>query len=424
MKRTDAMTGEDVSIAGRHGDVTALTQRSEAYLHRLCMAISDRHVGSAGNREATAFFADTLASLGIRTESQVFDCIDWHSEGAHLTTGDHTFEAYVSPYSLGCHAHAPLVVVSSIEELETADAANKILLLRGNMAKEQLMPKNFPFYNPDEHKRIIGLLEATKPQALIAATARNPQAVGAVYPFPLIEDGDFAIPSVYMTEDEGSRLAEHAGKEASLDIKARRVPTTGCNVIGRLGAESPGRVVFFAHIDAKAGTPGALDNATGVVTLLLLAELLADYSGSLGVEIVAMNGEDHYANPGEMLYLQSEGKFAEIVLGVNLDGLGYHLGRTAYSLYDCPPAIAALIQKAFCAHADFVQGEPWYQGDHGLFLLKQRPALAITSECALELLSRVIHTPRDKPELVDAAKLVTTATALQTLALDLDRLLP
>ena len=53
------------------------------------------------------------------------------------------------------------------------------------------------------------------------------------------------------------------------------------------------------------GTPGALDNASGTTVLLLLAELLADYRGSLGVDIVAINGEDYYSAPGEIVYLSS-----------------------------------------------------------------------------------------------------------------------
>ncbi|MBK9392004.1 MAG: M28 family peptidase [Bacteroidetes bacterium] len=32
-------------------------------------------------------------------------------------------------------------------------------------------------------------------------------------------------------------------------------------------------MVVTAHIDAKKGTPGAIDNATGVIVLLLLSEL-------------------------------------------------------------------------------------------------------------------------------------------------------
>jgi aminopeptidase YwaD len=57
------------------------------------------------------------------------------------------------------------------------------------------------------------------------------------------------------------------------------------------------RVVVFAHIDSRIGTPGANDNASGVASLLLLAQLLEDYRGSLCVELVAMNGEDYYSNP-------------------------------------------------------------------------------------------------------------------------------
>ncbi len=40
-------------------------------------------------------------------------------------------------------------------------------------------------------------------------------------------------------------------------------------------AGATGKIVMWAHIDAKAGTPGALDNRTGVATLLLLADAAA-----------------------------------------------------------------------------------------------------------------------------------------------------
>ena len=169
------------------------------------------------------------------------------------------------------------------------------------------MPKSFTFYNPDEHKHIIRLLEEKKPQAIIAATSRNPEMAGAVYPFPLIEDGDFDIPSVYLTEELGVELANHAGEHISLDIRAQRTPAKGCNVITRKG-DGTNRVVCFAHIDSKQGTPGALDNASGVTILLLLGELLKDFEGSLGVELVALNGEDYYSNPGEMQYLEPQPK--------------------------------------------------------------------------------------------------------------------
>jgi aminopeptidase YwaD len=284
------------------------------------------------------------------------------------------------------------------------------------------MPKHFPFYNPDEHQRIIRALESKQPLAIIAATSRNPELAGALYPFPWIEDGDFDIPSVYMTDQEGTWLAAYVGREVALDIHAQRIPATGCNAIARKGTDATSRLVVCAHIDAKDGTPGALDNATGIAVLLLLAELLTAYSGDVGVELVALNGEDHYANPGEQQYLQmNAGKFDEIVLGINLDGVGYRHGKTAYSLYECPPALAGVIQHVFSAQPTMIEGERWYQGDHGLFLMQERPALALTSDRAIELLTTIVHTSRDRPELVDRTKLVTTACALHDLVLQLDQ---
>jgi aminopeptidase YwaD len=398
-----------------------LLEKSKTYLHKLCVEIPSRRVGSQGNRFATDFFAHTVSSYGFRTESPEFDCIDWRQEGAHLAMDQTSFEVFVSPYSLGCHARAPLVVISSSEALEAADVSEKIVLLQGDVAKEQLMPKNFPFYNPDHHRRIIYLLETKKPQAIIAATSRDVVMVGSQYPFPLFEDGDFDIPSVYMTEEEGFRLAGYAGQELSLESRAYRIPATGCNVIAFKGANPKRRIVLFAHIDARMGSPGAGDNASGVIVLLLLAGLLADYSGELGIEIVAMNGEDYFSNPGEQQYLAlNSGRFDEILLGINLDDVGYHKGKIAYSLYDCPADIAASIRGVFSRYDGLIEGEAWYQGDHGLFLINHRPALAVTSELVTELMTEITHTPKDKPELVDPARLVELALALRDLLSQLD----
>jgi aminopeptidase YwaD len=387
------------------------------------LEIPNRRVGSKGNRTATSIFAEVVAAFGFQTECTEFDCIDWTHGGARLTVGGIPFAAFVSPYSVGCHLSAPLTVGTSVEDLEAVDISNKIVLLRGDIAKEQLMPKNFPFYNPDHHKRVIHLLETSGPQAIIAATSRNPELAGGMYPFPLIEDGDFDIPSVYMTQEDGERLADHAAKEVSLTIKANRIPAKGYNVIARKGTNPNRRVVVCAHIDAKDDTPGALDNATGVVVLLLLAELLEEYSGALGVEIVALNGEDYYSAPGEIQYLKSNaGRFNEIILGINLDLAGYYQGDTAYSLYECPVEIADSIQKAFSSQENIVEGEPWYQSDHTLFVQNQTPALAITSDRFVELSTYVTHTAKDSPEMVDPTKLVDIGLALRDLLLNLDSL--
>ena len=69
-----------------------------------------------------------------------------------------------------------------------------------------------------------------------------------------------------------------------------------------------------------------------------------------------------------------------------------------------------------------VEGEPWVQSDHMLFVMNQTPAMAITSEPLVEVETSITHTPKDRPDLVDCDKLVHVALALRDLLLALDKL--
>lgn len=400
----------------------AYTRLAKTYLHDLCVTIGARPTGSAANRRAQDYVAAAFTRIGYTPQYQSFTCLDWTQDGARLAVGGEAFAALVSPYSLGCNVCAPLAVVSSIEELEAADIDGKIVLVRGDLAREQLMPKNFPFYNPAEHKRVIDALEAKCPQAIVAATSRDAGVAGAIYPFPLIEDGDFDIPSVYMTEDEGARLAHFAGALATLEIAAQRRPSTACNVIAQQAGNSQRKVVVCAHLDSKVSTPGALDNAAGIATLLLLADLLSSHNGRLGIEFVAINGEDYYASSGEVRYLESNhAKLGDIALAINMDGLGYRVGKAAFSLYECPDSLAHTVRSTLARHDALLEGEQWYQGDHMIFALNQRPALAITSAQMTELWSTIAHTSADTPDLVDASSLIAVASALHALILEMEK---
>lgn len=400
---------------------SSIKTNAENYLHVLCTEINNRCVGSQGNQQATDFFADTINSFGFKTEKPEFPCIDWRHGDVHIMVGGKLFSASPSPYTLGCDLNAPLAVASNIEEISDQDVSGKILLLHGEIAKEQLMPKNFTFFNPEDHQQIIALIEEKSPLAIITATTRDPELAGGIYPFPLFEDGDFDIPSVYTTEDIGLGIAQFGGNEVSLKFDAQRIPSHGCNVVARKGQDPTSKVVLFAHIDAKINTPGALDNATGVVVLLLLAELLQEISFNKTIEIVALNGEDYYSAPGEMLFLQSNpDQMKDIFLGINMDGAGYVDGKTAYSIYDCPSKLSQIIHDSFPSSQGFIEGEQWYQSDHSLFIMNQRPALAITSEKFMHLSTYITHTAEDMASLVDITKLVDIAKALHNLLIEID----
>ena len=393
-----------------------LAEKAQSYLKTLCSVKPNRRTGSAGNRAATAFFADTLCSLGYRGDVTPFDCLDYRRGRCSLGHAGISFEVHSSPYSPGCDLSTELVAVSTLDQLASTRCQGQILLMRGEICAEQLMPKNFAFYNPEHHQKIIALLEEQSPAALITATAENPEQVGALYPYPLIVDGDFDIPSLYCSDTVGEVLSRMIGETFHIKIDGERIPSTANNVITRLNPQAEQKVVLTAHLDAYEDTPGASDNASGTVVLLLLAEMLSDYQGGIGIEITALNGEDHYSAAGQLDYLERYGDELErILLAVNIDDVGYHQGGTAYSYYECPAQLEHTVQQVFSGFPGFTPGDPWFNGDHMIFVQKGVPALAFTSESMPELMRTVTHTALDTPDILDPAKLVEVAASLNVL---------
>ena len=170
-----------------------------------------------------------------------------------------------------------------------------------------------------------------------------------------------------------------------------------------------------AHIDAKKGSPGAIDNATGVVALLLLAERLKDYDGGRLLEIAAFNGEDYYAASGQMDYIRkNQGQFGNIVLNINIDGAGYKEGKSAFSFFDVPEDLRAAADAMLEQFDGLTEGMPWPQGDHSIFIQQGCPAIAVSSQWFIEHIDSqdITHTPKDNPDIVDCRKVVEIAEAL------------
>ena len=396
----------------------ALSLTAGQHLHKLCCDIPTRQVGSDGNRDAAAYCADLTRQMGYQVTTPQFDCVDWETEGATCRIEGKEFPVLSSPYSNGCQVSACLCAASTLTELQKVQCRDEVLLVYGELAREQLMPKYYPFYNPESHQVIIALLEEKAPAAIIAATSRNPELAGAVYPFPLIEDGNFDIPSVYATEETGFEIARFAGNTVELVSRARRIPSTGSIVLARLNPGAYRKIVVCAHFDAKIGTLGALDNAAGSTPLLLAAELLNDYEGEMGVEFLAMNGEDYYGANGELLYLDlNQSQPGAIALVINMDGLGYVKGRTAFSFYNMLEADRLALESVLQAYDGLMQGEQWYQGDHMVFVMNGTPAVAVTTEHFMEMESEFAHTAKDRPELVSPEKLAAAACAVRDMVL-------
>ena len=240
----------------------------------------DRHVGGPGNQAATAMFAGRARDLGFAVDVEQFDCIEWEFGEASIDVGSESFETQVGPYSLPIDMTAPLVAVSSVEELESESVRGKIVLLHGPIASGQVMPKNFTFYNPEAHKRIVRALETFAPAAVVAATGQRLADGGQPVPVPPVRGRRPRHPK-RLHEGRRRREAEcpRGLARSRFESTLAASPPPPSTSSRRLPGYGAGRVVFTAHIDSRKGSPGALDNASGVATLLALMEFLSDYRG-------------------------------------------------------------------------------------------------------------------------------------------------
>ena len=151
---------------------------------------------------------------------------------------------------------------------------------------------------------------------------------------------------------------------------------------------------------------------------MLLADLLKDYSGEYGIELVAFNGEDYYAVPGQMKYIeQNQGRFDDIVLNINIDGLGYKEGPTCFSAFQLPDFIQKRLNEVLQQNPGIVEGLPWYQGDHSIFIQYGRPAIAVSSNWFIEHMEDqdITHTPKDNPDIVNYERIPESARAIAEL---------
>ena len=382
-------------------------------LHCLCSVQPDRRPGSPGNQESVDLVAGLVTGLGWQVETPEFPVVCWSGSAGQLDLEGTSWTVSPSPYSLGWKGRAP-VHPARIEGDLAADHMGAILLLHGELAAAPLTPKGYPFYGSDRDARIVERLEGCGAVAVLAVTGRAPELAGSVEPFALIEDGAFQVPTGNLRETDGAELLTALGGAAldcaaDLRMPSRRWPASARNVVARRGRQAD-RVTVVAHIDAKPGTPGAIDNATGVVVLTRVAELLADVPNDVGVELLFVNGEDHYAAPGEMHYLSST-DLTEVRLAINIDGAGYRGGPTAFSTYG---AADDLDVTPLRAHG-LIAGPSWPQSDHMVFAMAGRPAVALTSSDLETVMREVAHSSTDTPDLVDVGLLEDAARGIATL---------
>ena len=368
-----------------------------------------RPPGSPTNRQATAYVHEVLAGCDLDVSVAPFTTRWWEPGTGWLEHGTQWFEVAPNPYSPAGDVRGDAMMVSNVEELEalaerpgpsaggSAGGADLIVVLEGELTREQLMPAVFPFLDLPEHERIRTALHRVSPAAVVAVSDHWE---------PILEDPDLPFPSTTISTTQGRRLRD--GDELRLAVTGAVHAGEGGTVSARHGTGTP-RLVLSAHLDSKATTPGAFDNAGGVATLLAMAQ-----TGRLGrapLELVLFNGEDHVDACGEVAWLERT-DLDEVAAACNVDGIGLVGQRTSLAMLGCPPRLEAALNGFVDRHAGWVPTAPWIESDHALFALRDIPAVAVTSEDVHALLGGIAHSPQDTREVVDVATLAGVAQRL------------
>jgi aminopeptidase YwaD len=374
---------------------SVLQRRIEHHLRVLVEDIGARPPGSPANRRATEHVRRALTDAGLRVSTFPFVTRWWEPGPGRLTVPSGTVDVAPNPYSPRCDVTGRVVRVATLAELcSLGTASGTIVVLVGDLGRDPVMPKRFPFSNPAEHQRLVAALEAAAPAAVVAVSEQWQ---------PIFEDADLAFPSTTVPPTLGGSLT--GGTQVRLELGGVVHEGPGATVSGRTPGEDP-RIVVSAHLDSKATTPGAFDNAGGVAIVLALAEL--GLPNALPVELVLFNGEDHFDACGELAWLAAN-DLGEVVADINVDGVGLAGRGTSLAALGCPPALEASLAAFVARHPGWSRAEPWMESDHAIFAMRGVPAVAVTSDDVHALLAGIAHGPQDTLEAVDLATLAQVA---------------
>ena len=248
-----------MAVASKHD--THLEAALKRHIDVLSVNIGPRPVGSVGNLRAERYIATVLAEAGLTVERQAFDCMDWQLRAATVALNGEPLPVKPNNYSAACDVTGPIVVSNTIEDLDSRELAGKVLVLHGGLSAEPWLPRHFHFFSIKDQLRLIDRLEHERPLAVITVSPRNEHVR------PIIEDGDFSVPSVTVGAQTGARLIDAENQMAHVRIDSTTRAERAANVVGcsamPLQDHAP-QVLLCAHFDTKHGTPGALDNASGV----------------------------------------------------------------------------------------------------------------------------------------------------------------
>jgi Zn-dependent M28 family amino/carboxypeptidase len=358
-------------------------------------ALESRMTGSDGEHRSAERVAAAFRTAGLREVSiDTFEVQAWIRDDATLQLRapvERSFDAIALPYSPSGSVDGRLVDVGygTPQEIDARDVTDAIVL-----ASTDTPPRRGRFVHRQESYSV-----AVDAGAAAFVFANHVQ--GQLPPTGTLRAGDEAeVPGLGVSHETGEwlrRFAETGGghPEAgemparSLNtgdariqcaVSATTEPAEGHTVSGVLGPETDEEVVVLAHHDAHDVGDGALDNGSGVATMVTALHVLSAIETDLDcrVRVVATSGE-------EVGLLGASALAEELDLDrvrsvVNVDGAGRFRDLRAFTHASDP--VAELVGSVANAvdHPIRLERSPHPHSDHWPFLRTGIPTLQLHSD--------------------------------------------
>jgi Zn-dependent M28 family amino/carboxypeptidase len=229
------------------------------------------------------------------------------------------------------------------------------------------------------------------------------------------------IPSAGVSREVGAALAAVNGQMVTLRTSGEFCEAQAENLLARIAGSGPVRVVLSAHYDGHDPASSAIDNASGVVAAIAVAEALRDGVASLprGLELALFTVEE-WALIGSRLHLETmtPAEREAIAFNVNLDSVAGGPGLTAIT--GGFPGVAEFVARAveqigvqIGIHHSFMANS-----DHANFVRQGIPAFRLCAgfnEPSSHL--RFLLTAADTPDKVRPDELKTAASVAAALVI-------
>jgi Iap family predicted aminopeptidase len=390
-------------------------------LRRLCEEVGTRLSGSDGERRATDLVVAEFRRLGLEAGVEEFRFTGWKAGESRVTLGDGArtvaLRSHPLGWSPGSSAKAPVVDVGRGGEADfrRIDVRGKIVLVCSENPPEQKDIHRSHKYAWAEQGGAAGFLFYDKrPGGLVAMGSAS------------LEARPGTIPAAGICYEDAMLVSARAG-HATVEIAGTSGfgETVSSNGIGLQRGESDEEIVVCGHVDSWFSV-GAVDNGSGVASVVELAKLIRRYPLKRTVRFVSL-GSEEVGLLGSRALVAAHPDLSRVALVVNLDCPALKEPRLAVFTNETPALHAFVdeIVKALHLDVELSPGMSRYS-DHVSF----RPAgVAGVHLLAGSATSGFGHTEFDsldkvRPENFTIPLLVAGATVLECATRDVRFPLP